>query len=160
MTSAETNDLMEIQQLIYRYAWAIDHREFALLDTVFAPDAAIHYNVWGGSQMAYGQLRDWLGAALQIFRVTQHGMLNPLIEVTGDRARSRTYGNLVHVQERVDGTLNYVVQHATYFDELARTASGWRIVSRRLDNMWTQGCFLGPDGLKLFSAPVFGPEGE
>lgn len=161
MTSAEANDVTEIQQLIYRYAWAIDHREFALLDTVFAPDANIHYNVIGGSQMPYAQLRDWLGTSLRIFRMTQHGMLNPMVEVSGDRARSRTYGSLVHVQERVDGTQNFVVQYATYFDELARTAAGWRITSRRLDNMWIQGEFLfAPDEIKLFQTPEFGIQGQ
>src|SRR5574337_443142 len=102
MTPQETSDVLEIQQLIYRYAWAVDHRELSLLDTVFAPDATIHLNVVFGRKLPYAEMRDWLPAQLQIFRMTQHCMVNPMIEVRGDSAHSRTYGNLMHVQERLD----------------------------------------------------------
>jgi len=156
MTSQETSDVLEIQQLLYRYGWGIDHRDVALLDTLFTPDAVIHYNVVGGTKKPYAEMRGWLPNALQRFRMTQHCMVNPIIELAGDSARSRTYGILVHAQERLDGTSNYVVQHATYSDELTRTSAGWRIVSRRLDNMWTEGQFLAADSVKAFPAPVPG----
>ena len=156
MTPQETSDVLEIQQLIYRYAWGIDHRDVTLLDTVFVPDARINYNVAGGTKKPYAEMRGWLPTALQIFRMTQHCMVNPMIEVAGDTARARTYGVLVHAQERLDGTINYVVQHATYSDELTRTPAGWRIVSRQLDNMWTEGEFLWADKVKAFPTPVPG----
>jgi len=153
VTPAETSDLLEIQQLIYRYAWGIDQRDFALLDTVFTPDAEVHYNVFGGTQKPWTEMRDWLAASLTIHRVTQHGMSNPMIELAGDAARARTYGNLVHVQEMQDGTPNRVTQFAIYHDELARTAEGWRIAQRRLDNLFIEGRFHGPDRVKTFRAP-------
>lgn len=154
MTPQETSDVIEIQQLIYRYAWAVDHRELSLLDTVFVPDATIHLNVVFGRKLPYAEMRDWLPAQLQIFRMTQHCMANPMIEVRGDTAQSRTYGNLMHVQERLDGTTNYVVMHAAYADELIRTPAGWRIVSRRLDNMWTEGELEEADKVKAFPTPI------
>src|SRR5574337_811871 len=125
MTPQETSDVLEIQQLIYRYSWAVDHRELSLLDTVFLPDAHIHYNVVGGTTLPYAQMRDWLPTALQRFRITQHCMVNPMIEVSGDTACSRTYGVLMHAQERFDDSTNYVVMHAIYSDELIRTPAGW-----------------------------------
>jgi hypothetical protein len=45
------------------------------------------------------------------------------------------------------------VQHAIYRDTLARRAEGWRITSRRLDNLFVQGRFLGPDRVKTFEKP-------
>jgi hypothetical protein len=46
-----------------------------------------------------------------------------------------------------------VVQHAVYHDALERRAEGWRITSRRLDNLFVQGRFLGPDRVKTFEKP-------
>jgi 3-phenylpropionate/cinnamic acid dioxygenase small subunit len=153
MSPQEAADLLEIQQLIYRYAWAIDTRDFDALDRVFAPGAEVHYNVFGGVKQSWPELKDFLRAGLALHRVTQHQMSNPLIELAGDRARARTNGNLVHVQEGLDGKPSYLVQHAIYSDELERRADGWRIVRRRLDNLYVTGRFQGPDRVKRFDAP-------
>jgi 3-phenylpropionate/cinnamic acid dioxygenase small subunit len=153
VSPGETSDLLEIQQLLYRYAWAIDTRDFDSLDQVFAPGAEVHYNVPGGVKRAWPEIKDFLRMGLSLHRVTQHGMSNPLVELDGDRATARTYGNLVHVQELKDGTPSYVVQHAIYHDVLERRAEGWRIIARRLDNLYVQGRFLGPDRVKTFEKP-------
>ena len=47
-----------------------------------------------------------------------------MVELAGDRATARTYGNLVHVQELLDGKPRYVVQHAIYHDALERLSFG------------------------------------
>ena len=153
MTPQQTSDLLEIQQLIYRYAWLIDTRHFDGLDQVFAPGAEVHYNVFGGVKEAWPAVKGFLRMGLALHRVTQHQMSNPLVELSGDTASARTYGNLVHVQELLDGKPSYVVQHAIYHDTLARRAEGWRITSRRLDNLFVQGRFLGPDRVKRFEKP-------
>jgi 3-phenylpropionate/cinnamic acid dioxygenase small subunit len=153
VTPQQTSDLLEIQQLIYRYAWLIDTRDFDRLDTVFAPGAEVHYNVFGGVRQSWPVIKDFLRMGLSLHRVTQHQMSNPLVELDGDRATARTYGNLVHVQELLDGKPSYVVQHAIYHDALARGTSGWRITSRRLDNLFVQGRFLGPERVKTFEKP-------
>jgi 3-phenylpropionate/cinnamic acid dioxygenase small subunit len=153
VTSQQTSDLLEIQQLIYRYAWLIDTRDFAGLGSVFAPGAEVHYNVFGGVKQSWPEIQAFLRVGLSLHRVTQHQMSNPLVDLDGDRATARTYGNLVHVQELLDGKPSYVVQHAVYHDALARRAEGWRITSRRLDNLFVQGRFLGPDRVKTFEKP-------
>ena len=153
LTARETSDLLEIQQLIYRYAWLIDTRDFDALDAVFAPGAEVHYNVFGGVRQSWPAVKEFLRAGLSLHRVTQHQMSTPLIELAGDRATSRTYGNLVHVQELLDGKPHYVVQHAIYHDALERRPEGWRIATRRLDNLFVQGRFLGPDRVKTYEQP-------
>ena len=153
MTPQQTSDLLEIQQLIYCYARLIDTRDFDGLDRVFAPGAEIHYNVFGGVKQRWPEIKSFLRMGLSLHRVTQHQMNNPLVELAGDRANAHTYGNLVHVQELLDGKPSYVVQHAIYHDALARLSSGWRITSRRLDNLYIQGRFLGPDRVKTYEKP-------
>lgn len=153
MTAQQTSDLLEIQQLIYRYAWLIDTRDFDGLERVFAPGAEVHYNVFGGVKQVWPELKSFLRMGLSLHRVTQHQMSNPMVDLDGDRAAARTYGNLVHVQELLDGKPSYVVQHAIYTDALERRPEGWRITSRRLDNLYVQGRFLGPDRVRTFEKP-------
>jgi hypothetical protein len=153
VNAQQTSDLLEIQQLVYRYAWLIDTRDFDGLERVFAPGAEVHYNVFGGVKQAWPEVKSFLRMGLSLHRVTQHQMSNPLVELDGDFASSRTYGQLVHVQELLDGKPSYVVQHAIYTDALERRPEGWRITSRRLDNLYVQGRFLGPDRVKTFDQP-------
>jgi 3-phenylpropionate/cinnamic acid dioxygenase small subunit len=153
MTPQQTTDLLEIQQLIYRYAWLIDARDFDGLERIFAPGAEVHYNVFGGVKQTWPEVKSFLRMGLSLHRVTQHQMSTPLIELAGDRATARTYGNLVHVQELKSGGPSYVVQHAIYSDALERRPEGWRITSRRLDNLYVQGRFLGPDRVETFEKP-------
>lgn len=154
MTPAEAADIAEITQAIYRYASAIDQRELDLLDAIFLADATIHYNFFGLKPRAYADTKPWLEASLRIHRVTQHNMSTPRIELAGDAARSTTYGILAHAQEKLDGAMSVVTQHGVYVDEWTRAARGWRILSRRLDNLFIVGRFLGPNEVKSFAKPV------
>ena len=43
-----TDDWRAIEQVLYRYAWMVDRREWQLMDDVFAPGATIDYSSTGG----------------------------------------------------------------------------------------------------------------
>ena len=49
MSLQEISDRLEIQDLMVRYSYAIDNRDWDALDDVFTPDAHIDYSVFGGS---------------------------------------------------------------------------------------------------------------
>lgn len=53
-------DRLEIDDLLVRYATAIDERDWALLDTVFAEDARLDYRSAGGIRGTYPEVRTWL----------------------------------------------------------------------------------------------------
>lgn len=158
LTQREISDRLEIEQLLYRYGRAVDARELERLRSVFTADARIAYNVVRGVDLRFPEMLEWLGRSLRIFKVTQHAMSNPMIELEGDTARATTYLSAAHVQQRLDGEETYVLQHAIYFDALVRTDAGWRISSRRLDNIWIEGSFLGPDEVRCFEKPE--PQGR
>lgn len=147
------SDHLEITQLLYRYARAIDTRELDGLDQVFTPDAEIHYDFFGGVKRLYADMKPWLREALRIHRATQHCMTNALVELEGDAARATTYLHVAHVQQLKTGGRSYVVQHGTYHDRLVRTPAGWRIRSRRLENVHIEGRFHGPDAVELYDRP-------
>jgi len=146
-----SDDLVEIEQLLYRYARAIDGKDWKALETVFAPDARIHYAVERGAELSAGELGAWLARAMRIFKVTQHVVTNPLIELGGDdTARCTSYLTATHLQVRLDGKLVRTTEGSRYSDSLVRSGEGWRIVARKLERIWVDGEYLGPEAAQLF----------
>lgn len=145
-----SDDTVEIEQLLYRYARAIDQKDWKALERVFTPDARIHYAVERGAELSFAELGPWLARATQIFKVTQHVITNPLIEVRGDSASSTAYLTATHLQVRRDGSLARTTEGSRYTDTLVRASEGWRISTRRLDRIWVDGTYLGPDQVQLF----------
>src|SRR4051794_4679791 len=77
-------DGAEIQDLIVRYATAIDTRDWPLLGRVFAEGAEIDYRPNGGPVSTYPSMVELLAASLEPFAATQHVMTNMAIDVQGD----------------------------------------------------------------------------
>jgi len=152
-TPSEAADLAEIQQKIYFYGWCIDHRLFDRLDALFVSDAIIHYDVPNGTRLPWSEMKSWLPTGLEIFRLTQHNMSNPMVELDGDSARSRTYGHLIHFQERKTGEITVMRHHSIYHDEWVRQAEGWRIAARRLAHMHMDGDFFTAEHVRTFARP-------
>lgn len=147
-------DVAEITQLLYRYARAIDAKDWKALARVFTPDARIHYAVERGADLRFAELGPWLERAMTIFKATKHVITNPLIELEGDAARCTSYLTATHVQVRRDtGTEVLTTEGSTYTDELVRTREGWRIRARRLDRTWVDGQYLWGDAAQIFPQP-------
>ena len=58
---------IDIDDLLTRYATAIDGRDWGLLDTVFIPDAHLDYRSAGGVAGDYPAVRAWLTEVLPVF---------------------------------------------------------------------------------------------
>lgn len=145
-TPQELADRAEIHDLIHRYAWAIDTRDWALLDACFTDDAHVDYSSNpGGVAGPYREVRAWLQRNLAAFAVMQHLMANVDVHLDGDRATARTMMvNPMGARTR-EGPPHFFWIGGRYDDELVRTASGWRI-SRRVETLlWFEGSL--PDEL-------------
>jgi 3-phenylpropionate/cinnamic acid dioxygenase small subunit len=129
-------DEQAVQAVLFRYASALDARDWARLRTCFTPDAVVTYE-------AIGQLRGYEEVEALVRRVlgplaaTQHIVSNVEVVVDGDRATSRCNLQSMHVRETPSGD-NFIVA-GVYTDELRRTPDGWRIARRQLQRVWTQG---------------------
>lgn len=134
MTSLE--DRAEIIDLTHRYCWALDAREFELLDSVFAPDAEAELlaPVIAGRDAIVQRV----SVAVSRFDATWHAVSNHQIELDGDTATCRCYLMAQHVMEDSGEARNFVIA-GRYEDRLRRDADGWRIVFRRLVKVWTDG---------------------
>jgi len=137
----EVADRLAIQDLLTRYAVAIDTKDWTLLDTVFTPDATLDYESSGGPRAPYPDARAWLARVLEPMVMTQHILGNVTIELDGDSARSRAYYYNpmgAGAPDEEDGMLLFF-NGGYYTDRLTRTAAGWRITERVEEMAWIQG---------------------
>ncbi|HEX4539494.1 MAG TPA: nuclear transport factor 2 family protein [Acidimicrobiales bacterium] len=132
----EIADRIEIDDLLTRYATAVDTRDWDLYQTVFTADALIDYTSSGGIRGGVAEMTKWLSDALSIFSMSQHLVTNRDIRVTGDTATSRSYFYNPMGRTKRDGTLDLMFVGGFYRDQLRRTANGWRIAERIQDTAW------------------------
>ena len=139
-SAQEVADRAEIHDVIVRYGWAIDTKDWALLDSCFTADAHVDYSSNpGGTVGPYREVRGWLEKVMSAFPVTQHLMSNIDARVDGDRATCRTMVTNPQGAATREGPLHFFYVGARYDDELVRTASGWKIARRVETTLWFEG---------------------
>lgn len=140
LSPQELSDRAEIRDVIVRYGWALDTKDWALLDTCFTEDAFVDYSSNpGGRAGAYPEVRAWLAKVLSAFPVTQHLMSNVEIVLEGDRARVRTMVTNPQGAATREGPLHFFYVGARYDDEFTRTPAGWKIARRVETTLWFEG---------------------
>jgi ketosteroid isomerase-like protein len=124
------DDLSLIQQVLVRYANAIDELDFDALASVFTPDARASY-AGGPWLVGLDAIVEYI-SPLRSFGASFHFMGNMQIDVDGDRARASTR-SLTHLVA-ADGVLH--ARALRYRDQLIRTGEGWRITERVHTAQW------------------------
>lgn len=127
-------DRAEIHDLLMRYSFALDRREFAEVASCFAPDV--------GGEWTFGPipdreaLMDYIRGVAR-FHTTMHFMGNEFIEVNGDDASLQAYAMLLHRATRSDGsTFEHNPSDRLYSERLERRGGRWLIVERKAEPQW------------------------
>lgn len=113
-----------------RYTYALDERDWELLDEVFAPDAVARY---GAADAPAVRGRADIVAMVRSFLdhcgPSQHLLGNHVIDIDGDTATSVCKARVLHIGtgERAQTTYECV---GVYRDRLSRSSRGWRITER------------------------------
>jgi hypothetical protein len=128
-------DRAAITDVTIRYCWALDTKDWPVLDTVFTVDANADLTV---DLVGREQILQRIKNALTPMDDTQHMVSNHQIVLNGDSATCRCYLQAQHVRKAAHGGPNFIIA-GRYEDQLQRTPEGWRIVFRRLVVMWTEG---------------------
>lgn len=130
-------DRLQIDDLLVRYATAVDGRDWDLLDTVFTADARLDYRSAGGICGRYPEVRAWLAEVLAVFTWTQHLVVNRTVSFTGPDTATARSQFLNPNGATVDGTAPGVfLVGGAYRDRLVRTPAGWRIAERVEETRW------------------------
>jgi hypothetical protein len=131
-------DRLEIDDLLTRYAVAIDSRRWDLLQTVFTPDATIDYSSSGAPKGSVAEISAWLEKFLTPFAMNQHMTLNKYIVLDGDAGTGRTYFLNPNSYLDENGEPRLIFVGGYYNDRFVRTADGWRISEREEEAAWVQ----------------------
>ena len=137
MTTEQLADRLEINDLLVRYATALDGRDWPLLAEVFIPEAdgGLRWHPQRGHRRRSSRSAGvrWSRSPL----ASTCSETSP-VQLDGDRATSSCY---LHAQHFLVGArgLNTYVMAGTYRDRLVRTQDGWRIEHRELEITWTDG---------------------
>lgn len=130
-------DQLAIVQLLNRYGFALDDRDWEALRTCFTADAVYTFS-HGLRVEGFDEIAGVCRRALDPLDLSQHIVTNHLVELSGDRATARSYLHGQHVRRGIPDGETYIVA-GRYTDELVRTPDGWRICARDLTSLWEAG---------------------
>ena len=137
-------DRHAVIDVLNRYAEALDHRDWALLDDVFETNATADYGTGAlsGRSAIVRSITDLLGGC----GPSQHLLGNYQVVVDGDRARSVCRIRVFHEGAGGKASLEPFECFGEYRDNLRRSTGGWRIVHRQMVTTIARGDYrvLGP----------------
>ena len=132
-------DEAEIARLLYRYARAVDTKDWELYRSVFTDDAYIEYPSEGAVVGNRDEVVDWFAANFGVVTWSMHYITNIESDIDGDTASVRAmFYNPMHLS----GMAEMSSCGGYYHHELVRTSDGWRSKSLREENVW----FVGRPG--------------
>ena len=130
-------DRRAMEDVAVRYCWAIDGRDWQDLANVFTEDARVDYGFlppFSGLAKIQALVARMLGRLDR----SQHMVTNHQIEARDDGLHSRCYFHAQHTRKGLEGGENFVIA-GIYRDAWSSTPEGWRVQSRELEVLWTEG---------------------
>jgi hypothetical protein len=129
-------DVRAIEQVLYRYAIAVDTGDLDAFDEIFTPDAALDMSVAG--TLTPAEYRARCESVLPGLDATHHLLAAPVVAVDADRATAHTYYQAQHARNGCPGGPLLLIG-GWIDDELVRTDAGWRVARRRGRAVWFDG---------------------
>jgi len=130
-------DRRAIEDVTIRYCWALDERDWSDLAQVFIEDAVVAFGSAPPFQ-SLAKIQAHVAGILEPLDSSQHMVSNHQIESLEGETRSRCYFHAQHTKSGLEGGSNFVVA-GSYHDIWVDSPHGWRIRSRRLRVIWTEG---------------------
>lgn len=130
----------DISALLYRYARAVDSKDWELYRSVFTEDAQIDYSSAGAIVGTRDEVVDWFAANFGVIPWSMHYITNiEILETDGDTATVRA---MFYNPMQLPGMAEMSACGGYYHHELVRTPDGWHSRSLREENLW----FTNPPG--------------
>lgn len=138
------DDRLEISALLYRYARAVDTKDWALYRSVFTENAVIDYSSAGAICGTLDEVTDWLAAGFAAIPMSMHYITNiEIMEHTADSALVRA---MFYNPMQLPGMADLSYCGGYYHHDLVRTPDGWRSASLREENVWFTNPPVRPHG--------------
>jgi uncharacterized protein (TIGR02246 family) len=130
----EIDEKLRIYELSYRYAAAVDRRDFDSFVMLFTADGLLLSDDF--TLQGRENIRQTIQNITE-FKLTQHHVHNMIVDIQGDSAKGEVYCVANHLYEKEDETrkLDWGIR---YHDEYVKEESGWLIKQRKLVVDWQQ----------------------
>lgn len=128
-----------IAALLYRYARAVDTKDWELYRSVFTDDAHIDYSSGGATVGSRDAVTAWLATNFGALPWSMHYITNIESEISGDVATVRA---MFYNPMQLPGMSEMSSCGGNYHHELVRTPDGWRSRYLREESVW----FSNPPG--------------
>ena len=125
-------DRIAAEDLLTRYATAVDRRDWEQYRSIFTADADIDYTSAGGIAGTVDEIVEFLSTSLEMLEMTQHLVSNIDLEVNGDSA---TVTAMFNNPMRLPGGDTWFTG-GWYHHDLVRTPDGWRSRRLREESAW------------------------
>jgi len=123
-----SDDRLALQDLLARYAAAVDDRDRESYAACFTEDVEV-IGFGEGTMRGRETWVNYVWSALNKYSATQHLLGQQLADIDGDRATARTEVQAVHVLADSGGRFTL---WATYLSDMRRTDAGWKIARHEL----------------------------
>lgn len=133
----QISDRIEIEEILTRYCYAVDDREWDVYRGLFTPDAIIDDRVTGGIQSGIEEHIQYLRRALSNVVLSQHALSTVRIDLSGDTAQVRAHCSCPMVVEFAQGKDHVFFQGLWYRNSMVRTHQGWKISRLVEQGYWT-----------------------
>jgi len=136
----ECSDVVELNQLAYRYAAAVDNCDAELFKSVFKENGRLR-SYHPGTDTPFADLggHDQLvvipNTMRGMHRHTMHMMTNHLVDVNGDEATGTVLCTARHLDNDGSHSMNVMIR---YEDKYERQAGSWKIADRRIRFLWSE----------------------
>lgn len=118
----------EILDLIGRYAFAIDDRDWAALDDLFTEDGRVDFTATGSIAGTVAELQTFLAEAFAAIESSQHLMGSTVVSIDEIRGTATARTMCLNPLVFEGGALaTFAIR---YEDRLVRTPAGWRFAER------------------------------
>lgn len=132
------SDREEIQELMARYGYAIDLKDYAALTDCFAPDATALYPAKPEPVTGATAIVDMMKVVLERLDATTHNFSNFIIEVNGDTARMRANIIAQHVRNGFPKG-DKLLAGARYDAQVKKVGGKWKIANVKTTSVWRDG---------------------
>lgn len=130
------SDRIEIEELLTRYCYAVDDRNWDEYRQLFTPDAVIDDSITGGVRSGVEEHIAYMKRALSKVLISQHAISTILIERKGNEAKVRAHCSCPMVLDLGEGKRHVFFQGLWYRNLIIRTREGWKIEHLLEEGYW------------------------
>jgi hypothetical protein len=143
MTAIEAHDRSAIQDLLVRYCYAADDRDWEAFEALFTSDAIVDFTAFGGPRCGPSEMVAFLCNVDLTMNGWQHTISTNLLEPNGDNIKSRTAAQVMMMPKGDGGNPQVMFTGLWYHDLIVRTVSGWKFKERVQVYSWVHNAPAG-----------------